>query len=66
MRGDGTRSKLVYCWPIWLISQFPAKHTVVASKANIVFARPKVTASRFSETHQLLFDPLESEFMSVM
>ena len=25
---------------IWLISQFPAKHTGVASGAKIVFARP--------------------------
>ena len=25
---------------IWLISQFPAKHTGVASAAKIVFARP--------------------------
>ena len=27
---------------------------------------PQATTFRFSETHQLLFDPLESEFMSVM
>ena len=27
---------------IWLISQFPAKHTGVSSKAKIVFARPGV------------------------
>ena len=76
---------------IWLISQFPAKHTGVVSGAKIVFARPglarllgygygvtndefiiyiawrpNVTAFCFSETHQLLFYPLESEFMSVM
>ena len=76
---------------IWLISQFPAKHTGVASGAKIVFARPGLARPlgygyvvinnefiiyiacspqsdciSFSETHQLLFDPLESEFMSVM
>ena len=28
---------------IWLISQFPAKHTGVASGAKIVFARPGLT-----------------------
>ena len=27
---------------IWLISQFPAKHTGVASGAKIVFARPEL------------------------
>ena len=32
----------------------------------VFYACPKVTAFRFSETHQLLFDPLESEFMSVI
>ena len=27
---------------------------------------PQVTAFRFSETHQLLYDPLRSDFMSVV
>ena len=35
------------------------------SSSSIQPARPKVTAFRFSETHQF-FDPLESEFMSVI
>ena len=84
VRGHGVKK-------IWLISQFPAKHTGVANGAKIVFARPGLArllgygygvinnefiiyiacspqsdCISFSETHQLLFDPLESEFMSVM
>ena len=39
VHGDGVKE-------IWLISQFPAKHTGVASGAKIVFARPGLT--RFS------------------
>ena len=35
------------------------------SSSSIQPARPKVTAFRFSETHQF-FHPLESEFMSVI
>ena len=36
VHGDGVKE-------IWLISQFPAKHTGVASGAKIVFARPGLT-----------------------
>ena len=46
---------------IWLISKFPAEHKGVAGGPKIVFARPET-----SETHQLLYDLLGSDFMSVM
>ena len=36
------------------------------SSSPISPTRPKVTAFRFSETHQLLYDPLGSDFMSVV
>ena len=64
--GVASGSKIVFARP-GLAQFLRYGHRIINNEFIIYIAcSPQSDAFRFSETHQLLFDPLKSEFMSVM
>ena len=65
-KGAASGSKIVFARP-GLARLLGYGYGVINNEFIIYIAySPHVTAFRFSETHQLLYDPLRSDFMSVV
>ena len=65
-KGVASGSKIVFARP-GLVRLLGYGYGVINNEFIIYIAySPQVTAFRFSETHQLLYEPLRSDFMSVV